>query len=171
MSSIRWPEGFIPGKTDNFVSNEIIVSDLSAADVWPFLNDTSHWSSYYSNVADIKLSEPAQTELYQGAEFRFTTFGFPIEAVVREHVAPSEDGVGRMAWHGWSGEAEAKIDAYHAWLFEDLSDDRVRILTQETQKGGPARELAKTLPNPMLNAHQEWIDGLAKTALHHKTSG
>jgi len=41
----------------------------------------------------------------------------------------------------------------------------VRILTQGTQIGEPARELAATKPNPMLNAHQEWIEGLAVAAL------
>ena len=52
----------------------------------------------------------------------------------------------------------------HAWLFEELPRNRVRILTQESQKGAPARELARTVPNPMINGHQEWIVGLAKAA-------
>lgn len=165
MREIIWPDGFIPGKTDNYVSNEIIISGLSALDVWPFLNDTSHWPTYYSNVADIDLGTPGQTELSAGLTFFFTTFGLPIEAIVREHVPPTSGDPGRLAWHGWSGEGEDRIDAYHAWLIEDLSDNRVRILTQETQNGGPAKELAKTLPNPMLNAHQEWIEGLARASL------
>ncbi len=29
MSDIIWPEGFVPGFTDNFCSNEVIVADLS----------------------------------------------------------------------------------------------------------------------------------------------
>lgn len=171
MSTIVWPEGFIPGKTDNYVSNEIILSGLTAKDVWPYLNDTTHWPTYYSNVADIRLADPSQTELSDGMGFFFTTFDLPIEAIVREHVAPKDGKVGRMAWHGWSGEGDQRIDAYHAWLFEDLSDNRLRILTQETQNGDPAKELARTVPNPMLNAHQEWIEGLAQTALKHITPG
>jgi hypothetical protein len=62
------------------------------------------------------------------------------------------------------GDAATRLDVHHAWLFEDLPGGRVRILTQETQNGQPARELAATRPNPMLNAHQEWIDGLAAAA-------
>ncbi|MDD2135396.1 hypothetical protein NP537_14235 [Pseudomonas kurunegalensis] len=56
----------------------------------------------------------------------------------------------------------------HAWLIEDLPGNRVRILTQETQKGKPAAELARTKPNPMINGHQDWIEGLAQAALKAK---
>lgn len=52
----------------------------------------------------------------------------------------------------------------HVWMFEDLPGDRVRILAQESQIGVPAQELARTLPNPMINGHQEWITGLARAA-------
>lgn len=70
-----------------------------------------------------------------------------------------------MAWHGWSGEGETRLDAHHAWLLEDLAGGRVRILTQETQNGHPAKALAKTTPNPMINGHQAWLDGLVAAAL------
>jgi hypothetical protein len=53
MSDIGWPERYTPGTTDNYVSNEIIVAGLTAADVW-YLNDTSAWP-YYSNVSDIRF--------------------------------------------------------------------------------------------------------------------
>jgi len=45
----------------------------------------------------------------------------------------------------------------------------VRILTQETQNGKPARDLAVAKPNPMINAHQEWIEGLARAAAQKMT--
>ena len=48
-----------------------------------------------------------------------------------------------MVWHGWAGERDTRFDVHHAWLIEDLSLGRVRILTQETQKGKPAEELAQ----------------------------
>lgn len=70
----------------------------------------------------------------------------------------------RVAWHGWSGEGDQRLDVHHAWLIEDLSGGRVRILTQETQNGAPAKELATTVPNPMINGHQEWLDGLIAAA-------
>jgi len=62
------------------------------------------------------------------------------------------------------GEGVTRLDVHHAWLIEDLPGGRVRILTQETQKGRPAEELAKTKPNPMINGHQDWLDGLVSAA-------
>lgn len=131
QSAIIWPNDYLPGTTDNFASNEIIVAGLSA-----------------------------------NARFRFTTFGFPVEAQVTEYVPPVEGEAARIAWHGWvEGDANSRLDVIHAWLFEDLPGNRVRILTQESQKGVPAQELARTVPNPMINGHQEWIVGLANAAL------
>ncbi|WP_275554281.1 SRPBCC domain-containing protein [Mixta sp. Marseille-Q2659] len=165
MSDIIWPEGYLPGTTDNAVSNEITVANLSAADVWAQLIDTRAWPRYYSNASDIRFHDNSGPLLNAGARFRFTTFGFAVEAEVTEFVPPQPGQPARIAWHGWvEGNADERLDVHHAWLFEDLSGGRVRILTQETQNGKPAQELARTRPNPMLNAHQEWIDGLAAAA-------
>lgn len=68
--------------TDNFASNEIIMANLTAAEVWEYLNNTSKWESYYSNVSDIRFHNGKGPELHQGAHFRFNTFGFLIEAEV-----------------------------------------------------------------------------------------
>jgi hypothetical protein len=96
--------------------------------------------------------------------FYFETFGFPVEAEVLEYVPPAEGKPGRVAWHGWGGEGDTRFDMYHPWLIEDLPGGRVRILTQESQKGKPAQELAKKKPNVMINGHQDWLDGLAAAA-------
>jgi hypothetical protein len=166
MNAIVWPEQFTPGITDNYVSNEVIVAGLSAADVWACLNDTTLWPTYYSNASDIAFHDGSGPLLSHGSRFRFTTFGFPVEAEVTEYEPPANGKPARVAWHGWvEGTAQTALDVHHAWLFEDLPGDRVRILTQETQNGQPAKDLARTKPNPMLNAHQEWIDGLRDTAL------
>ena len=44
---IFWPEGYLPGTVDNYVSNEIIVSNLRAKDVWPYLVRPLEWFKYY----------------------------------------------------------------------------------------------------------------------------
>lgn len=72
--------------------------------------------------------------------------------------------VSPAAWHGWAGEDDTRLDVHHAWLVEDLPGGRVRILTQETQKGKPAEDLAQARPNPMINGHQDWLDGLVAAA-------
>jgi hypothetical protein len=166
MSDIIWPHGYVPGFTENFVSNEVIVAGLSVAEAWPLLNTPGLWPGYYSNSADIRFHDDKGPELEQGVCFFFTTFGFPVEAQVVEHVAPVLGQPARVAWHGWAGVegSDERLDVHHAWLLEDLAGGRLRILTQETQKGKPALALATDPSNPMLNGHQAWLNGLVAAA-------
>jgi len=166
MNAIIWPENYVPGFTDNFASNEVIVAGLSAEAVWPYLSTPSRWPTYYSNSANVRFYDDKGPELAERDRFYFETFGFPVEAQCTEYVAPKDGQPGRIAWHGWAGTegADDRLDVHHAWLLENLSEGRVRILTQETQKGKPAEELARTKPNPMINGHQDWLDGLVKAA-------
>lgn len=165
MSDIVWPEGWLPGITDNFVSNEIVVPGLTTAAVWTTLINTALWPTYYSNASDIHFYNGPGPELFAHARFRFTTFGFLVESEIIEFVPPKPGQAARIAWRGRveGGEAE-RLDVIHAWLFEDLAKNRVRILTQEIQNGKPARDMAVANPNPMLNAHQDWLNGLAAAA-------
>lgn len=167
MNEIIWPQDYLPGFTDNFASNEVIVAGISAAGVWPFLSHPALWPTYYANSANARFYDCKGPELAEGVGFYFETFGFPVEARCTEFVAPKEGQPGRVAWHGWAGEegADDRLDVHHAWLIEDLPQGRVRILTQETQKGKPAQALAQTKPNPMINGHQQWLDGLV-SAVH-----
>lgn len=72
---------------------------------------------------------------------------------------------GRLSWTAkQDGTPAERLDVLHAWLVEDLPGGRVRILTQETQIGEPAAQLARLIPNPMLNGHQAWLDGLVRAA-------
>lgn len=165
MNYIFWPDEYLPGTTDNYCSNEVIVSGLTAEEVWPYLSHPNAWLTYYSNSSDVELDYSDGLELIEGGRFRFKTFGFPIEAQVTEFVSPSNDSPGRLSWHGWAeGDSDTRLDVIHAWLIEDLSGGRVRILTQESQVGKPAQELAKAKPNPMINGHQDWLEGLAQAA-------
>lgn len=170
MNAIHWPEDYTPGTTENFVSNEVIVAGLTATEVWPLLSVPAQWPTYYANSANIRFYDDKGPELAAGDRFYFETFGFPVESQVTEFVAPSAGEPGRVAWHGWAGEegAEDRLDVIHAWLVEDLEGGRVRILTQEVQKGKPAQALHDTRPNPMINGHQDWLDGLVAAAFAAK---
>ncbi|MBN3853360.1 SRPBCC domain-containing protein [Paraburkholderia sp. Ac-20340] len=168
MNAIIWPEDYTPGFTDNYCSNEVIVAGLSAADVWPLLSTPSHWPTYYANSANIRFHDGKGPELQNGARFYFETFGFPVESQCTEFVAPANGEPGRVAWHGWAGEGDTRLDVIHAWLVEDLDGGRVRILTQESQKGKPAVDLRNAKPNPMINGHQDWLDGLVAAARSRK---
>jgi len=165
MSDIIWPAGYVPGYTDNFCSNEVIVTGLTTADVWPLLNTPHMWPTYYANSANTRFHDGKGPELAPGVRFYFETFGFPVEAQVVEYTPPTKGQAARIAWHGWAGSTpEDRLDVHHAWLIEELSGGRLRILTQETQVGQPAKALALAKPNPMINGHQDWLDGLVAAA-------
>ncbi|MEU4562759.1 SRPBCC domain-containing protein [Actinoplanes sp. NPDC023936] len=166
QNAISWPDRYLPGTGDNFVSNEVVVRGPRATDVWRYLVDTSTWESYYGNVADISFPGGDGPELHGGVRFRFGTFGFPpLDAHVVEFQAPADGVPGRLSWTAkQDGEPADRLDVLHAWLVEDLPGGRVRILTQETQIGQPAAALAAERPNPMLNGHQAWLDGLIEAA-------
>ena len=166
---INWPKEYLPGLTENFASNEVIVAGLTASQVWKYLVDASLWPTYYKNSADIKMYNQKETILKLGTKFHFKTFGFPIEAEVVEFQEPKDGKEGRIAWHGWAeGDADHRLDVIHAWLIENLEYNRVRILTQESQKGKPAIELHNSHPNTMINGHQDWLDGIVKIASEKK---
>jgi hypothetical protein len=51
---------------------------------------------------------------------------------VRESVEPGQGREGRLAWESQTPDG---LEVYHAWLIQDLENNRVRILTQESQIG------------------------------------
>ncbi|MDU8923745.1 SRPBCC domain-containing protein [Pasteurellaceae bacterium LIM206] len=165
--AIVWPTEYTPGETDNYCSNEVIVKGLNVADIWNLLIDTATWESYYDNASNIKVADGSTSLLSAGVPFTFDTFGFVVHSQVLEF-EPEKDGVARLAWKGVCGEGDELLDIYHAWLIENLDGNRVRILTEESQKGKPAVQLANTVPNPMINGHQAWLTGLVRTAQARK---
>ncbi|MEU5597553.1 hypothetical protein AB0H08_32715, partial [Streptomyces sp. NPDC020298] len=99
QNAINWPEKYLPGTGDNFVSNEVIVQGITADRVWRYLTDTSTWESYYDNVADISFPGGGGPELRRDLDFSFGTFGFPpLDARVVEFQAPGEGVPGRLSW-------------------------------------------------------------------------
>ncbi|MEU9454104.1 SRPBCC family protein [Streptomyces sp. NPDC048277] len=173
QNAINWPEKYLPGTGDNFVSNEVVVEGVTAARVWHYLTDTSTWESYYDNVADISFPQGGGPRLKDDQVFSFGTFGFPpLDAHVVEYREPADGSPGRLSWTAeQDGGPQERLDVLHAWLVEDLPGGRVRVLTQETQIGAPAAALAQERPNPMLNGHQAWLDGLIRAASGHLDTG
>lgn len=165
QSAIVWPKEFLPGTTDNFVTNETFVTGLKAADIWPLLSDISKWESYYHNCEQITPPKSGNI-LKKGEHFSFSTFGFPpLKSVVEEAEDPDAGRPGRLAWSVHQGDdEESRVAVYHAWLVEDVDHGRVRILTQESQTGKPAKDLANSKPNKMLLGHQDWLEGLISAA-------
>ncbi|KAL2060261.1 hypothetical protein VTL71DRAFT_9656 [Oculimacula yallundae] len=169
QSAIIWPQEFLPGTTANFVTNEVIASNLSSSQIWALLSNISKWTSYYNNVSSITPPESGPS-LKKGDKFHFSTFGFPVLAcTVKESAAPEGGKAGRIAWSAKLDDGENSVSVYHAWLVEDLEGGRVRILTQESQDGKPVEDLAQKKPNKMLLGHQDWCEGLVRAARGEKT--
>lgn len=132
QSAIIWPTHFLPGTTDNFVSNEIVVKDITSSQIWELLADISKWESYYKNCAQITVPDEGPA-LHKGRVFKFATFGFPpLTCTVEESVEPKKGQPGRLAWESKTPDG---LEVYHAWVVEDLDGGRVRVLTQESQIG------------------------------------
>ena len=94
LNEINWPHDYLPGTTDNFASNEVIVQGLNAKEVFDTLIDSGLWHSYYENASDVEFDNTPGTVLRADTRFRFKTFGFPIEAQVIEFEAPTESKLG-----------------------------------------------------------------------------
>ncbi|KAF2031568.1 hypothetical protein EK21DRAFT_62913 [Setomelanomma holmii] len=166
QSSIIWPKHFLPGTTDNFVSNERIVKGITSTQIWALLANISKWESYYKNCALITPPESG-TFLHKSDVFKFSTFGFPpLTCTIEESETPESNGqAGKLAW---SSKTPEGLEVYHAWLVEDLDGQRVRILTQESQIGPIFKEWEEQKPNKMLLGHQDWLDGLVTAAIGDK---
>lgn len=78
LHEINWPHGYLPGYTDNFASNEVIVRDLTAKEVFDTLIDASLWETYYKNSSDVEFDNTPGLILAADTRFRFKTFGFPV---------------------------------------------------------------------------------------------
>lgn|GEM_PF-2435503 len=112
MSAIIWPGAYLPGFTDNFASNEVIVAGLSAADIFLLLEQAPLWPSYYANSANIRFHNPQERALRRGARFYFETFGLSVKAEMVGYVPPASGKAARMAWHGWAGEGAGRLDVH-----------------------------------------------------------
>ena len=168
-TAINWPERYKPGTTDNYVCNEVIAEGITADQIWSLVANISKWETYYWNCAEITPPKSGPM-LRKGEHFSFSTFGFPpLPCTVEESDAPSSGRPGRLAWQAITeGEGGETLYVYHAWIVEDLDEERVRILTQESQIGSVFKDFAVRKPNPMLNGHQDWLDGVVKAAKGEK---
>lgn len=171
MSSINWPDLYLPGKTDFFISNECIVSGIQSQDAWVFLADTRRWAHVYNQLSDIVFLDETGPILQSGSRFSFTVGGLVVQAEITEYQEPSSGVTGRLSWHGWvENGGVTVVDAWCGWIIEDLYGERTRILWQETLLGEPAKDMARQKPNPALLSHQEWVDGIANAAQNNSAN-
>lgn len=165
MNEIVWPEAYLPGTTDFYVSNETIVGGLNSEQVWPFLVETTQWHTCCPDISKVQFHDNGGPRLHRGSRIQFFFGTTLVQAEVQTCVGPSEGKPGRLSWHGWvERDGQCVLNAHCGWLIEDLPHDRVRILWQESLLGSLAQELARLKPNLVLPSHRQWVDGIATAA-------
>ena len=82
---IHWPEGFSPKQTDAFVHNQIFIN-APAKVIWSNLVNAKDWPSWYSNSADVQITNTDENRLGPKSQFKWKTFGFPVSSRVSEFV-------------------------------------------------------------------------------------
>lgn len=101
MHAINWPQAFIPGFTDNFVSNEMIISGLSIKEVWSFLSQPLLWPIYYKNSADVRFYDNKGPELEEGCASISAPLVFLLKLRSWSLFRPQKTNL--LAWHGTDG--------------------------------------------------------------------
>lgn len=160
QAAIVWPLKYQPGTTDNFISNEIIAKDVTAAQVWAVLSNlTTHKDCSNGFVTSSRLSRVPQ--ISKGDGLYFDIDGYPYDCIVKECVAPE-----RLAWCTKDSWVEAVgEDFYQAWLIESLEVGRVRILSQQSifkKYGNDAKR--NYVRNRRLIGYQDWLEGIVAAA-------
>ncbi len=153
-TQIQWPERYLPGRSDVFAHNEIIIP-APAATIWNILLRAEEWPSWYPSAHSIHFVSHTGPDLRNRSRFRWNTFGLRITSKVLEF-----DPERLIAWnaHGIG------VDAYHVWLLTPLANGSTHVLTEETQNGWLAALGKRFMPNHLQRRHRVWLEQLSVRA-------
>lgn len=173
LESIQWPDKYLPGTTDHFVSNEDIAKGAPVPAVWKALIDPLLWPKFYKDILEAAFVNAKGPNLNPDSKFtlKFNLGGqqVMIDCEVIEFMDPATHMVGRLSWHGHiKGDPAHELNFVQAWLVEPLEGDRTRLLSQLSLIGKPAQEDAKLSPDPLLIGRQEWVNGIIDYAKKNK---
>jgi hypothetical protein len=143
-ADIHWPDGLDPTNADLFAHNEIVI-EAPAQEVWQRLIAATTWPTWYSNAADVVVTNPSQL-LDDGVSFEWSTFGLKISSTVAEFVPTA-----RLGWYGRS----QGLQAYHTWLLVPR-ERGTYVVMEEIGLGDAAKGLAQTNPGHMHRGHDLW---------------
>ena len=149
---VRFPPRFDPRTAPIHTLDERELS-ASLEAVWSKLVRAADWHRWYGNCRGLRF-DPATPgpDLGPGTRFTWRTFGVRVHTTVEEFV-PFE----RLAW---SGRAPAG-EGYHGWVLARVGPGRVRVVTEEVQRGLLPR-VGRAILTPGLHLwHGRWIEGLA----------
>lgn len=145
---IHWPPGFDPLKADLFSHNELFIN-ASCERVWQHIIEAPKWPQWYPNSKDVRIVSDASSVLKDGAAFRWTTFGLPLESKIREFVPFT-----RIGWYGYAPGTEPTF--YHTWYLT-RRDNGCQVVTDEVGNGHDAANLRQTDEGLMHRGHDLWL--------------
>ncbi len=151
-AAIRWPAGYSPGESPVHVVNRIDIAAPPSV-IWGELIRAGDWPEWYANSRYVVIDGGGAT-LFEGAQFRWKTFGVALRTRVTEWV-PDE----RIAWLATG----IGVRALHAWLILPTAAG-CTVVTEETQHGVMARAGAMLMSGRMSHWHQCWLEGLKARA-------
>jgi hypothetical protein len=149
MHTIDFPTAQRPERSPVYTRNELLLTGVTAEQVWKKLVDARRWPSWYGNARDVVLDGGAR-ELEPGTRFHWTTFGVRVHTAITEHVP-----LRRLAWTGRG----LGSTAYHGWAIEPRAEG-VLVITEETQQGLIPWLARWFLRRGLLKWHQRWLEGL-----------
>jgi uncharacterized protein YndB with AHSA1/START domain len=158
---IHWPEGFDPETADLFSHNELTIH-ASCERVWDNIVDATKWPQWYPNSKDVRITGDGQF-LAQGSDFRWTTFGLPMESRIHEFVPHT-----RIGWYGFApGTAPSSEHSfYHTWYLTPTGS-ACRVVMDEVGKGPDAAHLRETDESLMHRGHDLWLATLKWMSEEH----
>jgi len=145
--AIHWPEGFNPQTADLFSHNWLLIH-ASCEKVWNHIVDAEKWPQWYPNSKAVTLLNGAKV-LGEGATWRWTTFGLPLESRVHEYVPYT-----RLGWYGYAPGAPPTF--YHTWMLTPQGADCMAVM-DEAGIGKAAAQLRETDDSLMHRGHDLWL--------------
>jgi hypothetical protein len=147
-----WPVSSVPAGSPVFVRNALVVP-APPERVWSWLVRADLWPGWFKRATHVRF-ESGGPALGVGSVVVWRMLGATIRVTVRQ----SEAGR-RLDWEGGAG----GVHAYHAWRLDPVAGG-TRIITEETERGPVPSLLKLYLRGALKDAHQEWLESLAKVA-------
>ncbi len=118
-AEIFWPAAFDLSTRSIRVHNQLAMA-IPAAQVWAWLIRAPLWPIWYPNSKNVRIVQGDPTDLGQGSQFLWSTFGVGIKSEVQKFE------LGKQI--GWDARGLG-VYAYHAWLIRRLPRDHRRETT------------------------------------------
>ncbi len=133
------------------ITQDEIVIAAGLNTVWNLLTDIAAWPNWQHDIDRANLNTP----LGVGAIFHWSTAGLAITSTVAELI-PHE----RIAWSGLMD----GITDVHVWRFMPVRDGGVRVQTEESWNGEPARLNRESMQRALDQSIRLWLESLKRRA-------